>query len=134
MGAVAERLGEASQELGEDRPRVAPRPVESGVGGQTGGVADAAILTSGASRWYNFYVEGINWLARNVPIDGLYLDDVAYDGRILKRVRKVLDRARRGCLIDLHSNTLFSIGPANQYTEFFPYVNRLWFGEGGYQR
>jgi hypothetical protein len=91
---------------------------------------DAAILTSGASRWYNFYVEGINWLARNVPIDGLYLDDVAYDRTILKRVRKVLDRARPGCLIDLHSNTLFSKGPANQYTEFFPYVNRLWFGEG----
>jgi hypothetical protein len=65
-----------------------------------------------------------------VPIDGLYLDDVAYDRTILKRVRKVLDRARPGCLIDLHSNTLFSIGPANQYTEFFPYVNRLWFGEG----
>jgi hypothetical protein len=95
-----------------------------------GGVVDAAILTSGASRWYNFYVEGINWLARNVPIDGLYLDDVAYDRTILKRVRKILDRARPGCLIDLHSNTLFSKGPANQYTEFFPYVNRLWFGEG----
>ncbi|MGO8925658.1 MAG: glycoside hydrolase domain-containing protein [Limisphaerales bacterium] len=95
-----------------------------------GGFPDAAILTSGASRWYNFYVEGINWLARNVPIDGLYLDDVAYDRTILKRVRKVLDRARPGCLIDLHSNTLFSKGPANQYTEFFPYVNRLWFGEG----
>jgi hypothetical protein len=95
-----------------------------------GGVADAAVLTSGASRWYNFYVEGLNWLVRNVPIDGLYLDDVAYDRTILKRMRKVLDRARPGCLIDLHSNTLFSIGPANQYTEFFPYVDRLWFGEG----
>jgi hypothetical protein len=95
-----------------------------------GGVVDAAVLTSGASRWYNFYVEGINWLARNVPIDGLYLDDVAYDRTILKRVRKVLDRARPGCLIDLHSNTLFSQGPANQYAEFFPFVNRLWFGEG----
>jgi hypothetical protein len=95
-----------------------------------GGTADAAILTSGASRWYNFYVEGLNWLVRNVPIDGLYLDDVAYDRTILKRMRKVLDRARPGCLIDLHSNTAFSIGPANQYTEFFPYVDRLWFGEG----
>jgi hypothetical protein len=95
-----------------------------------GSEVDAAILTSGASRWYNFYVEGINWLARNVPIDGLYLDDVAFDRTILKRVRKVLDRARPGCLIDLHSNTLFSMGPANQYTEFFPYVDRLWFGEG----
>jgi hypothetical protein len=95
-----------------------------------GSKVDAAIVTSGASRLYNFYVEGINWLARNVPIDGLYLDDVAYDRTILMRVRKVLDRARPGCLIDLHSNTEFSIGPANQYTEFFPYVNRLWFGEG----
>jgi hypothetical protein len=95
-----------------------------------GSKVDAAIVTSGASRLYNFYVEGINWLARNVPIDGLYLDDVAYDGTVLKRVRKVLDRAQPGCLIDLHSNTEFSIGPANQYTEFFPYVNRLWFGEG----
>ena len=95
-----------------------------------GGQVDAAILTSGASRWYNFYVEGLNWLVRNIPIDGLYLDDVAFDRTILKRMRRVLDRARPGCLIDLHSNTLFSIGPANQYTEFFPYVNRLWFGEG----
>ena len=32
-------------------------------------------------------------------------------------------------MIDLHSNTGFSIGPANQYAEFFPYVDRLWFGE-----
>ena len=95
-----------------------------------GGEVDAAILTRGASRWYNFYVEGLNWLVRHVPIDGLYLDDVAYDRAILKRLRKVLDRARPGGLIDLHSNTLFSMGPANQYAEFFPYVDRLWFGEG----
>ncbi len=85
-----------------------------------GGVVDAAILTSGASRWYNFYVEGINWLARNVPIDGLYLDDVAYDRTILKRVRKVLDRARPGCLIDLHSNTLFSKGPGQSIHRVLP--------------
>jgi hypothetical protein len=94
-----------------------------------GGQVDAAVLTSGASRWYNFYVEGLNWLVRNVPIDGLYLDDVAYDRTILKRMRHVMDTARPGCLIDLHSNTGFSRGPAVQYTEFFPYVNRLWFGE-----
>jgi len=34
-GAVVERVGQTAQELREDRPRVAPRPVESGVGGQT---------------------------------------------------------------------------------------------------
>ena len=67
---------------------------------------------------------------RNVEIDGLYLDDVTYDREILKRMRKIMERARPGCLIDLHSNTLFSHGPANQYMEFFPYVDRLWFGEG----
>lgn len=94
-----------------------------------GGGVDAAILTSGASRWYNYYIEGLGWLVKNVPIDGLYLDDVTYDRTILKRMRKVMERSRPGCLIDLHSNTGFSIGPANQYAEFFPYVDRLWFGE-----
>ena len=88
------------------------------------------MVTSGASRWYNYYLEGLNWLVRNVEIDGLYLDDVTYDRQILKRMRKIMERARPGCLIDLHSNTLFSHGPANQYMEFFPYVDRLWFGEG----
>jgi hypothetical protein len=93
------------------------------------GTADASIVTSGESRWCNYYVEGLQWLVQNVKIDGLYLDDVTYDRRILKRMRKVMERSRPGCLIDLHSNTGFSIGPANQYAEFFPYVDRLWFGE-----
>ena len=44
-------------------------------------------------------------------------------------MRKVMAREKPGCLIDLHSNTGFSIGPATQYTEFFPYVDKLWFGE-----
>ena len=29
----------------------------------------------------------------------------------------------------MHSNTWYSKGPANQYAEFFPYLDRLWFGE-----
>lgn len=94
-----------------------------------GGGVDAAILTSGASRWYNYYVEGLGWLVKNIPIDGLYLDDVTYDRTILKRMRKVMERNRPGCMIDLHSNTGFSIGPADQYLEFMPYVDRTWFGE-----
>ncbi|MCX6361442.1 MAG: DUF6067 family protein [Armatimonadetes bacterium] len=93
------------------------------------GTACSAILTSGESRWYNYYIEGLDWLVRNMGIDGLYLDDVTYDRHILKRMRKVMQAARPGCLLDLHSNTGFSIGPANQYMEFFPYVDRLWFGE-----
>jgi hypothetical protein len=90
---------------------------------------DAAFETSGESRWYNYYIEGIAWLVRNTGIDGLYLDDVTYDRHILQRVRSVMSAEKPGCLIDLHSNTGFSIGPANQYAEFMPYVDRTWFGE-----
>ncbi len=90
---------------------------------------DAAVVTSGISRWTNFYVEGLQWMSRNAKIDGLYLDDVTYDRSTLKRMRKVMARTRPGSMIDLHSNTGFSIGPANQYAEFLPYVDRIWFGE-----
>ena len=93
------------------------------------GEACAAIVNSGMSRWYNYYLEGLAWLCKNIQIDGLYQDDVSYDRQVMKRVRKILDRLRPGSMIDLHSNTAFSKGPANQYMEFFPYVDRLWFGE-----
>lgn len=91
--------------------------------------SDASILTSGESRWYNYYIEGLRWLVKNLNIDGLYLDDVSFDRTMLQRMRRVMDEVKPGCLIDLHSNTGFSKGPATQYTEYFPYINKLWFGE-----
>lgn len=97
---------------------------------ELGITADAAILTAeGDSRWYNYYIEGLAWMVRNMDIDGIYLDDVSFDRRILKRMRRAMESVKPGCLIDLHSNTGFSKGPAIQYTEFFPYVDKLWFGE-----
>ena len=95
---------------------------------------DAAIINSGMSRWHNYYVEGINWLAKNMKIDGIYIDDIAFDRTTMKRVRKVLDRNRPDALIDLHSANQFNprdgyINSANLYMEHFPYLNRLWFGE-----
>jgi hypothetical protein len=95
---------------------------------------DAAVINSGVSRWHNYYLEGLDWLARNVGIDGLYIDDVAFDRVVMKRVRKILDRNRKGTLIDLHSANQFNIrdgfaNSANLYLEHFPYLNRLWFGE-----
>ena len=91
---------------------------------------DASILTApGDSRWINYYIEGLGWLVRNVDIDGLYLDDVTFDRHIMKRMRKVMEAEKPGCIIDLHSNTGFSKGPATQYAEYFPYVDKLWFGE-----
>ncbi len=92
--------------------------------------ADASVVNSpGDSRWLNYYIEGLAWLVRNVDIDGLYLDDVSFDRRTVKRIRKVLDNEKPGCLIDLHSNTGFSKGPATQYMEYFPYMDKIWFGE-----
>ena len=95
---------------------------------------DAAIINTGISRWHNYYVEGLNWLVKNVGIDGLYIDDVAFDRTTMKRVRKVLDRGRPGALIDLHSANQFNVrdgyaSSANLYLEHFPFINRLWFGE-----
>lgn len=96
----------------------------------TGIVADAAILTSESnSRWYNYYVEGLRWMVKNMDIDGLYLDDVSYDRHILKRMRRAMESVKPDCVIDLHSNTGFSKGPANQYADFFPYIDKIWFGE-----
>ena len=95
---------------------------------------DAAIVNSGVSRWHNFYVEGLNWLAINEGIDGIYIDDVAFDRTTMKRVRKVLDRNRPGAIIDLHSANQYNVhdgfaSSTNLYLEHFPYLNRLWFGE-----
>jgi hypothetical protein len=95
---------------------------------------DAAVINSGMSRWHNYYIEGLDWLARNVGIDGLYLDDVAFDRTTMKRVRKVLDRNRPAALLDLHSANQYNprdgfASSANLYLEHFPYLNRLWFGE-----
>jgi hypothetical protein len=96
---------------------------------------DAAIAQTGLSRWHNYYLEGLRWLIKNVGIDGLYLDGIGYDREIMKRVRKVMDRERKGCLIDFHSGNNFhpNYGLSNcatQYLEHFPYIDSLWFGEG----
>jgi len=95
---------------------------------------DAAVINAGQSRWHNYYIEGLDWLARNEGIDGLYLDDVAYDRTTMKRVRKVLQAHRPDALIDLHSASQYNprdgyINSALLYMELFPYIDRLWFGE-----
>ncbi|MCK5652893.1 MAG: hypothetical protein KAJ42_16005, partial [Gemmatimonadetes bacterium] len=95
---------------------------------------DAAVINSGVSRWHNFYLEGLDWLVRNVGIDGLYIDDVAFDRVTMQRVRKILDRHRPGALIDLHSANQYNVrdgfaNSGNLYLEHFPYIDRLWFGE-----
>jgi len=97
-------------------------------------IKDAAVVNSGVSRWHNFYIEGLDWLVKHQGIDGLYLDDVAFDRLTMKRIRKTLDRGNPGALLDLHSANQYNprdgfASSANLYLEHFPYINRLWFGE-----
>jgi hypothetical protein len=97
-------------------------------------IKDAAIINSGMSRWHNYYVEGMNWLVRNVGIDGIYLDDVAFDRVTMKRIKRVLTADGHPGIIDLHSANQYNPrdgfnNSANLYMEHFPYLNRLWFGE-----
>lgn len=97
-------------------------------------IKDAAIVNSGMSRWHNCYVEGMNWLTKNVGIDGIYLDDVAFDRITMKRIKRVLTQNGHPGIIDLHSANQYNKSDgfnnsANLYLEHFPYLNRLWFGE-----
>jgi hypothetical protein len=97
-------------------------------------IKDAAIVNSGVSRWHNYYVEGMNWLTQNVGIDGIYLDDVAFDRVTMKRIKRVLTKDGHPGIIDLHSANQYNKSDgfnnsANLYMEHFPYLNRLWFGE-----
>ena len=95
---------------------------------------DAAIINSGMNRWHNYYVEGMNWLVKNIGIDGIYLDDVAFDRVTMKRVKRVLTEDGHSGLIDLHSANQYNErdgfnNSAFLYMEHFPYIDRLWFGE-----
>jgi len=104
-------------------------------GWHTPGVRDVAFITTPDTRWHNYYLEGLDWLVRNVGIDGLYIDDVAYDRRVMQRARKILARSRPGAEIDLHSWNHFNdlAGHAcclDLYMEHLPYIDRVWIGEG----
>jgi hypothetical protein len=94
------------------------------------GDIDAAIRVFFDSRLDNFYLEGLKWLIENVPIDGIYLDEIGYPRDIMQRVRRVVD-LRPGAMIDLHGNRDWwsCNSPVGYYMEHFPYVDRLWFGE-----
>jgi hypothetical protein len=95
---------------------------------------DASIINSGVSRWHNYYVEGLNWLVGNIGIDGIYIDDLAFDRVTMKRMRKVLERGNPGTFLDLHSANQYNprdgfANSANLYLEHMPFIDRLWFGE-----
>ena len=93
---------------------------------------DAGLRMNGFSRWINYYLEGLRWMFENYAIDGIYIDDNPFDRVVMKRMRKIINQYRPSALVDLHSHDGLSNGPVNQYADYFPYIDRLWFGEDFY--
>ena len=96
---------------------------------------DLAVITAPDTRWNNFYLEGLRYLVDRAGIDGLYIDDTALDRRSLQRARRLLDRRNPDSQIDFHSWNHFNdlarrASCAVVYAELFPYIDRIWFGEG----
>ena len=85
------------------------------------------------SRWNNYYVEGIQQMMRDFGLDGIYLDEIAYDRVTMKRMKKLLDQ--RGGVIDHHSDSgAFCVSPAMSYCEHDAYLDKLWYGESAPRR
>jgi hypothetical protein len=102
--------------------------------GKYKGRQDLAILTTPDSRLNNFFLEGLDWMDKNLHIDGIYMDDLALDRETMKRTRKVLDRERPGAKIDMHTWNHFNdyakwASSLNLYMDQLPYIDQLWVGE-----
>ena len=99
------------------------------------GVTDIAVITTPDSRLNNFYLEGLNWMVKNIKIDGIYIDDAASDRLTLQRARRIIDKNRPDGRIDFHSWNVFdkAAGYANclnVYMDLLPYFDLTWIGEG----
>jgi hypothetical protein len=95
---------------------------------------DSSLIVDGGGRFLNYYLAGLDHLVRTVGIDGIYLDDIAFDRSVMLRLRRILDRGRPEPLIDVHSANQYNerdgfASSANLYLEHLPFTDRLWFGE-----
>lgn len=103
--------------------------------GKYAGDMDISVITTPDSRWNNYYLEGLDWMIKNLGLDGIYIDDSALDHQTLQRARRVMDVDGKRRLIDIHSWNHMNqwAGYANSlhlYLELLPYVDRTWIGEG----
>ncbi len=101
--------------------------------GKYKGDADISFIVHPDSRIDNYYIEGLDWLVKNIGIKGIYIDDTALDRTTLERAKKVL--SQNGGLIDMHmwnheAQRAGDISSMNLYTEIFPFLDSLWIGEG----
>ena len=103
--------------------------------GKFKGEIDLSVITTPDSRLNNFYVSGLEWMVKNIGIDGVYIDDAALDRFTLKRARKIIDRYRPEGRMDLHSWNHFNkwagfANCLNLYMDLLPYFDLVWIGEG----
>lgn len=103
--------------------------------GKYAGDMDVSVITTPDSRWNNYYLQGLDWMIRNLGMDGVYIDDSALDHQTLQRARRILDADGKRRLVDIHSWNHMNeyAGYANSlhlYMELLPYVDRTWIGEG----
>ncbi len=102
--------------------------------GEFKGEIDLSVITTPDSRLNNFYVAGLDWMVKNMKIDGVYIDDSALDRFTIKRARKVIDYNRTNGRIDLHSWNHFNdwagyTNCLNLYMDLLPYIDLVWIGE-----
>ncbi len=107
-------------------------PIEEG---KFKGETDLSVITTPDSRLNNFYISGLDWMVKNLSIDGVYIDDSALDRLTLMRARKVIDNTRPEGRIDLHSWNHFNdwagwTNCLNLYMDMLPYFDLVWIGEG----
>ena len=103
--------------------------------GKYKGHQDLSVITTPDSRLNNFYLEGLNWMVKNLQVDGMYIDDAALDRNTLRRARKILEAGRPAPRIDLHSWNHFNelagwSSCLNMYMDLLPYIDLVWIGEG----
>lgn len=103
--------------------------------GKFKGAFDLSVITTPDSRLNNFYIGGLDWMVRNLDIDGVYIDDSALDRITLRRARKIIDRHRPEGRMDLHSWNHFNqwagyTNCLNLYMDLLPYFDLVWIGEG----
>lgn len=103
--------------------------------GKFKGEVDLSVITTPDSRLNNFYVAGLDWMVKNMKIDGVYIDDSALDRFTMQRARKIIDNNRPNGLIDMHSWNHFNdwagfASCLNIYMDLLPYTDLVWIGEG----
>lgn len=102
----------------------------------TNGEIDAAVCDVGTSRWFNYYLEGVQRSVQSPPhMDGIYYDGINFGRSGMQRVRKTIDRASANkqfaAKIDLHTGNIGAGGPPGvRYAAHAAYADKFWNGEG----